>query len=145
MTLTQKSEEQKPLGFFSRMTQSFFGGTAQETPAAHARDTKALDSVNGSGKASTAQMNVSFDTNCSSSSPRKMQVDGASTTLSGSTTEKNVLDELATYWEEKDAADILNKQAGHQMAGIMARQEHDLMLQLNTGTGKRKGAFCIGI
>jgi len=87
------------------MTQSLFGSAASQeaTPQADAKDTKAQDSVNGSAKANNAaQLNISFDTNCSTSSPRKMLVDGASTTqsISSAAENTNVLDELATFWEE---------------------------------------------
>ena len=68
-------------------------------------------------------MIASFATSCSTTSPRK-QFGGESAGTSSSS--NNVLDELTSYWEEKDAAEMSggqNPSIHHQsqMMGIMAR------------------------
>ena len=53
----------------------------------------------------------------------------------------SVLDQLESYWEEHDA---LGGGGGAQF-GIMAKQADDMMLLRGQKSGKRSGAFCVGI
>ena len=53
----------------------------------------------------------------------------------------SVLDQLESYWEEHDA---LGGGGGTQF-GIMAKQADDMMLLRGQKSGKRSGAFCVGI
>ena len=95
------------------MTQSIFGGVSAP------QEVKTKDSVTPAGL-----MNSSFATSCSTTSPRK-QFGGESAGTSSSN--NNVLDELTSYWEEKDAAEMsggVHSPSIHnqnQIMSIMAR------------------------
>ena len=54
----------------------------------------------------------------------------------------SVLDQLESYWEEHDAQGGGN---GGTQFGIMAKQADDMMLLRGQKSGKRSGAFCVGI
>ena len=53
----------------------------------------------------------------------------------------SVLDQLESYWEEHDA----QGGGGGTQFGIMAKQADDMMLLRGQKSGKRSGAFCVGI
>ena len=54
----------------------------------------------------------------------------------------SVLDQLESYWEEHDAQ---GGSCSNAQFGIMAKQADDMMLLRGQKSGKRSGAFCVGI